>query len=242
MYALKEENDSQEIIEIGEKILAQCTDNAKRYSAMQVLCFLYKKLGDREKAKEYAYMAPNLVVTNNVLLSHVLEGDELAVHCQNNIVVMLDLLAREIFRYGSYRGGIKGNEAKHAMRTATKLYELIYENGDFGFYACRLSEIYENLAKIAAEQQNKDETLEYLANTVKYTIIFDTQEEFQRTSLLVNRLSYSSKNVSKDYMANESYLTLKQMEDKCYDFCRGDERFVKLIEDLKKVAKEDASV
>jgi len=103
---LNDENDSQEIIEIGEKILAQCTDNAKRYSAMQVLCFTYKKLNDREKAIKYANMAPFLVVTNNVLLSHVLERDELAVHCQSNIKVMVELLAQEVFYYGSYKGGI----------------------------------------------------------------------------------------------------------------------------------------
>jgi len=128
------------------------------------------------------------------------------------------------------------------MCTAIKLYELIYENGDFGFYACRMSDIYSNLAWITAEQQSKDETLDYLANAAKYAIIFDTQEDFKHTSLLVNRLSHSSKNLSKNYMSNGSYLTLKQMEDKCYDFCRDDEVFVKLIEDLKKVAKEDASV
>jgi len=43
-------------------------------------------------------------------------------------------------------------------------------------------------------------------------------------------------------MSNDSYFRLKEMEHNRYDFCRGDEIFVKLLEDLKKVAKENASV
>jgi hypothetical protein len=55
-------------------------------------------------------------------------------------------------------------------------------------------------------------------------------------------MSHSNKNLSKNYMANTSYIQLKETEHERYDFCRDDETFVKLLEDLKKVAKEDASV
>jgi len=244
MYALtyiKQKENSQEIIEIGENILAQCTNNSYREGAIQTLCFLYKKLGDKEKAKEYANKASFIYVTSNILLSHVLEGDELAEHCQNNIVTLSELLGQEIFYYAAYRGGLKGDEVKCAYHKALKVYELIYENGDYGFYACRLSDIYGQLAAIAAEQQNKAEVFEYLSNAVKYAIIYDTQGDFKKTSLLVNRLSHGNDS-TKDYMSNDSYLRLKETENKCYDFCRDDETFVKLLDDLKKVAKEDASV
>ena len=230
--------NSQEIIEIGEKILAQCTDNDYRYSTMQTLCFLYDTLGDKEKAKEYANMAPNMYVTSNLLLSHVLKGDEFLDHCQHNIVTLTELLCQEICWY---RSGINDDDAKYAYNTALKVYELIYEDGDFGFYACRTSEIYNKLSRIAAERQNKTETLDYLANAVKYAIIYDTQDDFKHTSPLVNRLSHSGKGTSKNYMSNTSYLLLKDLEDNRYDFCRGDELFAKLLEDLKSTAKENAS-
>jgi transcriptional regulator with XRE-family HTH domain len=249
MYALDKlitydgsgKENSQEIIKIGEKILSECTNNDYRYGAMQVLCYLYQSLGDTEKAKEYANMAPSYWITNNTLLNSVLKGDKKIEHHQNNIKMLTDLLPSEISSFVWY-SGIKGDEAKRAYHTALKVYELIYEDGDFGFYACRVADIYRELAKTAAEQQNKDETLEYLTNNVKYTIISDTQGSFKHTSPLVNRLSHDNRGTTKNYMSNHSYLTLKEMENKCYDFCRDDERFVKLTEDLKKVAKENAAV
>ena len=244
MYALsynESEENRQETIKIGEKILSGCTEDSKRYGAMQILCFTYSALGNIEKAREYANMAPNPHITSNILLNHVLKGDELIEHCQNNIVGWAELLGQEIFFYTWYRGGLNGNEKKKAYNTALKVYEFIYEDGDYGFYACRLSQIYGRLADVAAEQQNKTETLDYFANAIKYAIIYDTQGEFKKTSLLVNRLSHTGES-SKNYMSNTSYLRLKDIEHERYDFCRDDETFVKLIEELKKVAKEDASV
>jgi len=239
MYALSntdEKENSKEIIEIGEKILAQCTDH-NRYSAIQVLCFHYNMLGNKEKAKECAQMAPDLVITNTLLLGHVLEGDELIDRCQHNILSLAEELAQEIFVYSWYRGGIKDDEKKRAYHTALKIYELIYEDGDFGFYACRISQIYSHLAKIAAEQQNKTETLDYLGNAVKYAIVYDTQKDFKRTSLLVNRSEHCSGNSGKNYMSNDSYLRLKETEDKRYDFCRDDEQFKAITEKLQEYAK-----
>lgn len=229
-------DNSQELIEIGEKIIAQCTDSGKRESAVQRLCFIYKTLGNIEKAKEYANMGSNLYVTSDLLLSHVLKDDELLEHRQGNIKKLTELLAQEIHYYGVWHRFTDAGIAKHAYHMAIKVYELIYEDGDFGFYACRVSEIYNDLAKISAEQQNKTATFDYLANTTKYAIIYDTQTASKYTSPLLNRLSHSDSGVSKNYMSNWSYLILKSTEDKCYDFCRDDEAFAKIVEDLKKTA------
>jgi len=247
MYSLSRNNNkkeseiSNEIIEIGNKILENCTDNNTRYGAMQVLCFLYKDLKDREKAKEYAMMAPGYYITETQLLGHVLEGDELVDHCQSNIISLTELLGQAVFCYGWYKGRLEGDEKKRAYQTALKIYQIIYDNNDFGFYACRLSQIYGCLADVTAEEQNKEETVEYLSNQVKYAIIFDTQKDYKHTSLLVNRRSHENKLTTKNYMSNDSYAVLKKMENKRYDFCRDDERFLALIAELELYAKEDAS-
>ena len=239
MYSLywgRKQEYRQEAIQIGEKLLAESTRTSDKTSAIQVLCYIYDELGDLEKAKEYAYMASNFSVSQERLLSNVLKGEELILHSQRYILDSAEFLAREIFAYASYPTGITDDSKKQIYHKALKIYELIYEEGDFGFYTCRLSDIYVKLAEISAKQQNKDETLDCLANAVKYVIMHDTQGDFERKSLLVNRIPNNTKNVSKSYMSNDSYLRLKEIEDKRYDFCRDDERFIKLTEDLKKVA------
>ena len=241
MYALsaldpkdKKENPD-EIIEIGEKILAQCTDNQKRYSAMQVLCHLYNTLGNIEKAKEYANMAPNYYITNMILLSNILTGDELIEHCQLNIQVLTELLTQGICRCVDW-GNITGDEKKRTYQMILKVFEVIYEDGDFGFYTSHIWMYYSELAHLSIEQQDKEITLDYLANAVKYAIIYDTQEDFRHTSLLVNRMWHKREYSSKSWLSNDSYRMLQNMESKCFYFCRDDERFIKLTEDLKTVA------
>ena len=171
-----------------------------------------------------------------MLLGSVLQGDELTEHRQKDIATLTAFLGDAIFMYAVCEGGINSDEKKRAYHKGIKLLELMYEDSDFGFYAFRIAANYFYLAYRAATNQNKDETLNYLANAVKYRIIDDTQEDFKHTSLFVNRLHYSRENYG---VSNESHIMLENMESNCFDFCRDDERFVKLIEDLKQVTMSE---
>ena len=61
--------------------------------------------------------------------------------------------------------------------------------------------------------------------------------DFASGLLFVNHISHNSKSSTKDYMSNDSYLRLKELDDSCYDFIREDEEFTRLTEELKGVAK-----
>ena len=63
-HSMKLPNDEKqkaqsEIIEIGEKILAGCTEDSIRQSAIQLLCFCYSEASDTEKAEQLAWQAPH---------------------------------------------------------------------------------------------------------------------------------------------------------------------------------------
>jgi len=234
-YFWRDEGITREVIEIGEKILSQCTDNDYRYSVIQTMCYLYSNMGEFEKAKEYVEMAPTYVVSRNMLRSHVLKGDEWFTHIQHNIVWLCEELAEHIWIYVR-SGNLEYEAAKALLYKALKIYELVYENGDYGFYNDRLDTIYTTLAVKAANQSLLNETIENLSNAVKHAIKFDITEELIHTSTLVNRMEYNRKGIQKSEMSNNSYDKLQALNDERYDFCCGDERFIKLLEDLKKVA------
>ena len=235
-YFYRDEEITHEAIELCEKILSQCTDNTYRYSAMQTMCYLYSHKGEHEKAREYAEMAPKYGVSKDMLLNHVLIGDEWFTHIQDNIVWLCEELAGHIEIYVSVSSNIEYDSAKTLLTKALKIYELIYENGDYGFYHDRLDTIYTTLAVKAADKSLLDETIENLSNAVYHAIKFDITEKLCYTSTLVNRREYNREGIQKSEMTNNCYDKLQALEDKRYDFCRDDERFIKLIEDLKKVA------
>jgi len=230
-----DEEIKREAIEIGEKILSQCTDNNYRYSAIQTMSFLYSSIGEREKAIECVAMAPCYAVSLDMLLNHVLEGDEWFTHTQRNIAWLCEELAGHIERYVR-SSNFEYDFAKALLSKSLKIYELIYEDGDYGFYNGRLDKIYTTLAVKAADQSLLNETIENLSRAVKHAIKFDTTEELVHTSPLVNRMEYNRKGIQTSEMSNNSYGKLQELNDNRYDFCRDDERFIKLTEDLQKVA------
>ena len=77
LWAVEHAKNSEEIICIATKLLK--SDSLEiRYGAIQMLAFTYSKLGNDEKAVEYAKMVP----CNRDLLSSVLKGKELVEHCR----------------------------------------------------------------------------------------------------------------------------------------------------------------
>ena len=73
MYALQAESrekNADEIIEYGERIMQESTDNVLRGGAIQSLCYTYCRKGDIETAQKYAKMAPIYHVTVNQMMPH----------------------------------------------------------------------------------------------------------------------------------------------------------------------------
>ena len=231
-----EEKNAREIIKIGEKILAECIIDSYRYQAIEILSFVYARvLKDFEKAEEYAKMAPRFHTTYDVLAMHTLQGEEAIKHYQNNIVSCIHLI---IFNIDFYRNKLGDKKSqRRALEKELKFYELLYEDGDLDIENWVSARIYDELAGLSAENQNKNETLGHLSNAAKCAVKHDNLKDVEpHTSFLVNRLSFERRSGNKLNMSNASYELLEKMRDNCYDFCRDDERFIKLTEDLKKSA------
>lgn len=222
-----------EIIKLGEKIISGCTLDYIRYSALQILCLTYSKTGNYDKAKEYANKLPVLPCTSNVLLKFVLKDEELLEHTQRNLMYLADEFYMNIVWMLKAKK-FTDEEKIHAYKTVIKFVELIFEDGDFGFWHCRLTAVYLDIAKLYANLNNFDMTLENLALSAKHSIITDTIKEHPLTSPLVNGLKFTWKGTSKNFQGSQSKETVKEISDKCFDFCRSDERFKKIESDLKR--------
>lgn len=226
---------SEDIIKLGTDLLNTSTDVGIRGFTIQLLCFTYNHLGDTENAKKYANMSGSYWVTCNQMLTSVLTGEELVTHCQHNITSLIDLINSNTFvlrREGKYTA----LEKIHILEFCNNMFKGIFENGDCGFYACRLAENYRDIAYEYALMSNTDECLNALDKVVKYAVMRDTQPDFKHTSLMVNRLEHENAASSKNYTDNECARYLKCLQHETYDFVRDNSRFIKIIEELKKHA------
>ena len=241
MYALASESYSKnydEIIECGEKILARSTDTHLRDSAIQILCFCYtySSKKDIETAKKYAEMGGNIHCSNMFLLSRVLEGEEGVKACQTNIVNIVDMLWNSIQRMlqkidFSYEEKIK------AYSIAKKVFEVIYDDGNFRFFHERLYIINVKMAWSYFNMNMQNEAISCLEEAVYHAIKYDTRKSGMYTALAVNRINDDVKCSSKGATSNSSADMINILNNKRYASIRDNERIKSLISELEKHAK-----
>ncbi len=238
MYALSAEGknkNSEEIIEYGERILEESTDNSMRGGAIQVLCYTYNAKGDKENAKKYANMAGLYHVSVNELMAQVLEGEEAVEWCQENIQALFDLIqinTKTIIKKANYTP----EETIQACQFVIDCFSLLYPDGNYGFHHCRIAEYYLSMANNYRTLENEEKMFECLEKAAEHSIQDDTRKDGMYTAFMVNRVKMPSNDSVKDYTENESGLLMKSLQNEKYAQYQNDPRMLRIKEKLKQTA------
>ena len=156
----------QEAITLGEKILASCTQDEIRNAAVQILCFSYRDAGENEKAKTLAQKMPHMVVCQQALMSRIATGDEKLRAKQKENFLYVQLLETGIWHMntkmdnGEWRYSDEENSILRDKSIA--LLDIIFEDGNYGFYHSHLTDIHSDQAKYYAKFQSVEKTLHHL--------------------------------------------------------------------------------
>lgn len=244
MLALASESygkNYDEIIVCGEKILACSTDTHLRDIAIEILCFCYtyqkdKAKKDIYKAKKYAEMGSYIHCSDMVLLSHVLEGEDGVKACQTNIVNIVDILWNSIQRM-LHKIDFSYEEKVKAYSIAKKVFEAIYDDGNFGFFHERLQIINVKMAWSYFNMNMQNEAIACLEEAVYHAIKYDTRQSGMYTAFAVNRINDDVKSTSKNSPTNCSADMLNILNNKRYASIREDNRIKALISELEKYAE-----
>ena len=194
LWAVDHRNNSEEIICIANKLLK--SDSIEiRYGAIQMLAFTYSKLGNDEKAVEYAKMVP----CNRDLLSSVLKGKELVEHCRwyfwNICDTMLRLSDNMI---QCTESGYTAEERHKIKKSIYDIFHAVFSDGDFGFWEERLSRLCLYMAKYSVETGNIDRAFDELNQMCDHAEKYHHFDSIDHTSLLVRGLQYESSQSGKN--------------------------------------------
>ena len=239
MYALDSDDAKKyadEIIECGERILAESTDNSLRGGAIQCLSFTYYfAKGDAESAKKYAKMANDYSVTSNQMMPRFLEGNEAVELCQSNIQTLVDMI------WGNtcimcWKGKYSSEERIKAFRFAIDCFSLLYSDGNFGFYHGRISLCYKEMADSYLKLNDEDNMFTCLEKAAEHAVKYDTREDGMYTAFMVNKMELSVNDAYKNYTENDCGLLLKQVTGGKYACFSDDPRMQKVIKALEPIA------
>ncbi|MBE6725580.1 MAG: helix-turn-helix domain-containing protein [Ruminococcaceae bacterium] len=209
------ENNKDRAIELGEWMLKNSTDESNRRDAIQCLVYAYREKGDLARAKELAYSMPPIHQTSDFLLNAVLDGEEWARHIRDLRSSLLDWLA-------FYIGIGGGEDAEYAAKKVISLFELLYDDGDYGFAHGRLYDSWIILAKAAAGRKEIGETVKDLTEAAKHALAFDAYvdaPEYTHTSVLF--CGTHKPNVGLNFKENIAQGLLNAMSDPVFDFLRA---------------------
>ena len=239
MYALDADNDKKyadEIIEYGERILAESTDNSLRGGAIQCLSFTYYfAKGDAESAKKYARMAYSYAITSNQMMPRFLEGDEAVELCQTNIQTLVDMIWSNTCML-CWKGKYSSKDRIKAFKFAIDCFSLLYSDGNFGFYHERISHCYTEMADSYLKLNEEDDMFTCLEKAAEHAVKYDSRKDGMYTAFMVNKVELSVNDAYKNYTENDSGLLLKQLNGEKYSCFKNDPRMQKIIERLTPVA------
>ncbi|MBQ8431844.1 MAG: helix-turn-helix transcriptional regulator [Clostridia bacterium] len=198
-----------EVVMLGEQLL-QSTNMEYRTGAIRGLCFTYLEQGDRAKALQYADMIPPA----EDLHVHVLEGNALVEHCQNYFWKACD----RMYLYMKYLIDCKAagytHEEKHTMwKSLYDMLHIIFSDADFGFYNDRLTRISFFMALESGKAGEFERAIEELESMVLYCEKFKNLTEMDHSSLLVHKIKFSRKDVSKHREESLGYACLRYLNN-----------------------------
>ena len=219
-----------EIVMLGEQLL-ESTNMEYKMGAIRGLCFTYLHMGDRAKALQYADMMPP---TEDLYL-HVLEGDELVEHCQNYFWKVCD----RMYLYMKYLIDCKDagytHEEKHTMlKSLYDMFHIIFSNEDFGFYNDRLTRISFFMALESGKAGKFERAIGELEKMVLYCEKFKNFTEIDHSSLFVNKIKFSRKDISKhsEETLGHAYLRYLNNNDNVFASIKNDPRYTNIKERL----------
>ena len=232
----------KEIIQLGERLLAESSDNNKidRYDIIQGLCYTCISNNDIENAKKYAKMAPHHQISRAVLYGYCLSGEESVEYNQRSIMDFIEYIHFFIYEAMCKKGNLTAEEKIKAYEFDIKLHELLYSNKDFGLAEYGLSCIYFKLACCELLVGNIDKALSNFGKMSEHYVNFYNCPEFKHTSFMINKLTCAGyekskeHNMSKNHLQEEVTIILQDIEkESAFDCVRNDEKYIAAIEKIK---------
>jgi len=156
-----------EALTIGEKILDECTTDKIRYEAIRLLVYIYKHKGEYEKAKNLAETMPKIYSCSDMLLSHVLDGDDLIHHERNKIELLMFFMKPAILKVSEDKK-YSPAEKIEIYKLYEKILEVIYVE-DFDEIIKRGYGIYRLIAELYAELNDAENAQKYMEKYKHYS-------------------------------------------------------------------------
>lgn len=223
-----------EALALAEKVMDECDDIDIKVWAARIAVDIYMETGREDDAEDAAKIVPENFSRED-LLAYVYKGEKLAQLYKNHIMEQMTCALFEAGQLKKLRlaDGRELYTDAEKMQISEKIiegYKLLFEDGDYHFYAQFLSMEYSAVASLFAKNGDNSKALEALREALRYAVLFDTYEKnAEKTSLLVRGLKACG--VSKS-SPDDTWWAVRRLSEEMaegeFDSVRGESEFAVL--------------
>ena len=233
-WRLMSTHDPDRIISLGEKLLAESTDETMRPSVIFSLSHAYMEKGEEDRALVLAKSLPGLWTTSDVLSVQLRKnkGEDYVKESRSLRFALLTVLT-EAMRYGTVYaddGFFTDEELRAVEEKVAALVDLFFEDGDAGFLNGAAADAHQRIARYSAHLGEGEKAIEHLRLAAEHARKYSAAKEsgtFTHTSLLFRGMENWS--ASGDAAAG----LLEAMAEKDFDAVRDYPEFREIEEALK---------
>jgi len=233
-----EKKNNYEALQINRRILKFCTDSNIRAEAQWRICMNYFWLEDNENGAKEANKLPSAQYSREAAMSLFLKGDELVNTAQYAIRKLAGIISGKLGELAdvNHEKGLNWTNAERIaiLEKDIKLYEFLYEDGDYLFNHIYISNTYSVMAALSLLDSKWEQTLDYIEKSADHLVSFVIlPPEKKHTSILVNTIEYDVLDTAKNYEGSDIKIMLDKLANERYNPVRADERFAAVVEKLK---------
>ena len=166
---------------VAERFLKMTDDLEEQCRCIHNLSVCHKLLGNYEKAVDWMHKLPSLWSGIEAAALGVLDGKDRIASVQSSLDGVLHLLHRLIFVYGT-ENAFSPQERIKALEKLPRIFEIVFEDGDYGCYHGFLSRVFTELAKLCTE--DKAQSVAYARKAVEHAQKYDHLTDAAHTSVL----------------------------------------------------------
>lgn len=238
----KEKRDilTQEVIDLGEKILENSTDTEIRNNAIQLLCYTYSEANQIDKAVELANKMPSRYTSRDALLKGVyIKSKRFDVFREDLCAVIADLYGDMIHNCAPLDDGSKPYTAKEMVEICQKylnIMDILFEDGNLGFYRESVALVNLDAAYNSMLLDDCVQTISFLKMAAQNAIIYDTKYEpdDKYTCILLRGIKFGG--VLHNINKNVCKRIIEEMQNRVFDKIRNNDEFISIINELEKYA------
>jgi len=244
-------SNKDEILSLGNRILEDNkTEGDIKNGTLQTMALTYFKVGEDEKAKEIVNRFNSIYSCQENMMPCVTRGDDKIHAIMMNIFSSCEVLSNAItnlayqdYDYCGENSGIPKEKQKIMIyEKVIKLFELIYDDGNFGFYNHRIAHRYTLIAENYILLNEYETALEYLDKAADYYIAYEScaDDESEFTAMLLTKIPNPPGHVH-DKPSNMTYdfINDELLKKEVYIPIRKNKKFKEIIAKLMPYAKAE---